>query len=78
LQPYIRKALTFIHGFGHSSGNPAIVKAMIDPAHAKGLKTTAEGVEATEQSELLRDLGCDQLQGYLMSKALPRQELEAH
>ncbi|WP_426127790.1 putative bifunctional diguanylate cyclase/phosphodiesterase [Pararhizobium sp. PWRC1-1] len=57
----------FVSGFGHASGSEAIVKAMIGLAQAKGLQTTAEGIETIEQSDELRRLGCDQLQGYLMS-----------
>ena len=42
-----------------------IVKAIIDLAHGLGLTATAEGVETVEQLRLLRELGCDVVQGYL-------------
>ena len=37
----------------------------------------AEGVEDDEQVRLLRDLGCDQIQGYLVSRPVPPEEVEA-
>ncbi|WP_348632815.1 EAL domain-containing protein [Mesorhizobium sp. M7A.F.Ca.CA.002.11.2.1] len=40
---------------------------MIDLARVTGLSTTAEGVETESQCNYLRKLGCDQLQGFLLS-----------
>jgi diguanylate cyclase (GGDEF)-like protein len=68
---------SFVDNCVSVGGNPAIVRAMIGLAHAKGLRTTAEGVETIEQRELLRSLGCDQLQGYLLSRPLPKAQLNA-
>ena len=65
----------FVSGFGQESGNEAIVEAMIGLAQAKNLKTTAEGIETAEQGELLRQLGCDQLQGYHLSRPVSGQVL---
>ncbi|MDX0200523.1 EAL domain-containing protein, partial [Sinorhizobium meliloti] len=45
----------------------AIVQSIIGVAQAKGLRTTAEGVETEEQSEILNRLGCG-FQGFLLSK----------
>ena len=47
-----------------------IVKFMIDLARALGLVTIAEGVETPGQLRLLRELGCELAQGYLISRAL--------
>jgi EAL domain-containing protein (putative c-di-GMP-specific phosphodiesterase class I) len=47
-----------------------IVKSMIDLAHGLGLSCTAEGVETAEQLALLRTLGCDVVQGYLLAQPL--------
>jgi EAL domain-containing protein (putative c-di-GMP-specific phosphodiesterase class I) len=55
----------------------AIVAAVIDLAHAVGLRTIAEGVETPEQHTLLHQMGCSAGQGYLWSTALPRDELMA-
>ncbi|MER9643648.1 EAL domain-containing protein [Mesorhizobium sp. M0239] len=67
---------SFVQGFGHSNGDEAIVQAIIDLARATGLSTTAEGVETESQCDYLRKLGCDQLQGFLLSRPVPKQELE--
>ena len=48
---------------------------VIDLAHGLGLTVTAEGVETTEQLRLLRDLGCDVAQGYLIAQPLDPEEL---
>jgi diguanylate cyclase (GGDEF)-like protein len=68
---------SFVHGFGHSNGDEAIVQAIIDLARASGLSTTAEGVETESQCDYLRKLGCDQLQGFLLSVPVPKEELQA-
>jgi diguanylate cyclase (GGDEF)-like protein len=65
----------FVDGFGKPGGNEDIVKAMIGLAHAKGLATTAEGIETQEQNDILATLGCDDLQGYLFSKPLPSAQI---
>ncbi|AYD05136.1 EAL domain-containing protein [Neorhizobium sp. NCHU2750] len=61
----------------HRSDSRALVVAMIDMARAKGLKITAEGVETVEQRAALESLGCDDLQGFLLSRPLPRQAVIA-
>ena len=48
----------------------AIVRAIIELAHALGLRVVAEGVESSDQLELLRKARCDDVQGYLLSKPL--------
>lgn len=64
---------SFVDGFGsQEADNRAIVEAMIRLARAKGLKTTAEGVETEEQRAILKELGCDHLQGYLLSKPMTK------
>jgi len=46
----------------------AIVKAIIMLAHELGMEVVAEGVENEHQMEILNELGCDQLQGFLFAK----------
>ncbi|MNH30155.1 Oxygen sensor protein DosP [compost metagenome] len=48
---------------------------MINLAHNLNLEVVAEGVESPEQMALLREFGCDQVQGFLVSKPLPVDEL---
>jgi diguanylate cyclase (GGDEF)-like protein/PAS domain S-box-containing protein len=55
----------------------AIIKAIISIAHGLGLNLIAEGVETDEQYRFLENQGCDEIQGYLVSKPLRREALEA-
>jgi len=55
----------------------ALVSTIISLAHALKLKVVAEGVETEEQSRLLRVLNCDEIQGFLFSKPVPRDVFEA-
>lgn len=48
-----------------------IVQTAITLAKSLGMKTVAEGVETSEQADLLQDLGCDVLQGYLILRPAP-------
>ena len=54
-----------------------LVHTMITLAHSFQLKVVAEGVDAEDQANMLRLLGCDQMQGYLFSKPLPVEALIA-
>ncbi|NDV89138.1 EAL domain-containing protein [Aurantimonas aggregata] len=67
---------SFVAGFGTDKGDEAIVQAIVDLAQAVGMMTTAEGVETSEQRDLLAAMGCDQLQGFLLSRPLPAREIE--
>jgi diguanylate cyclase (GGDEF)-like protein/PAS domain S-box-containing protein len=53
----------------------AVVSTIIELAHALGLTSTAEGVEETDQLEVLRQLGCDTVQGYLFARPMSADEL---
>ena len=53
-----------------------IVAMIVSLAHTLGLKVIAEGVEEDEQMDLLRELGCDQIQGFLFSKAITADKME--
>nr|WP_319564408.1 EAL domain-containing protein [uncultured Rhodoferax sp.] len=55
----------------------ALVSTIINLAHALKLKVVAEGVETQEQARLLRLLNCDEMQGYLFSRAVPADLFEA-
>ncbi|MEH0295971.1 bifunctional diguanylate cyclase/phosphodiesterase [Agrobacterium sp. CCNWLW71] len=67
---------SFIAGMGEGR-NRAIVEAIIKMARANGLQTTAEGVETNQQRDALKSLGCDNIQGFLMSRPIARAEVTA-
>jgi EAL domain-containing protein (putative c-di-GMP-specific phosphodiesterase class I) len=53
-----------------------IIQAITELAHGLGLTATAEGVETVEQLRLVHELGCDLVQGYLISPPMPPAELK--
>jgi len=61
----------FIKGIADEGASSAIVQAVVNIAAASNMMTTAEGVEQEWQRELLRELGCNEMQGYLFSPAIP-------
>jgi diguanylate cyclase (GGDEF)-like protein len=60
-----------------SPGGRAILASMVRLSAELGLDCVVEGVETLEQFHLLRDLGCQRLQGYLFARPLPADEAEA-
>jgi EAL domain-containing protein (putative c-di-GMP-specific phosphodiesterase class I) len=72
----------FVTDIGEPEGSASIVEAVVNIAAARRMTTTAEGVETEQQRELLRALGCSEMQGYLFSAPKPaadvRQLLLAH
>jgi diguanylate cyclase (GGDEF)-like protein/PAS domain S-box-containing protein len=59
----------FVANLTQSSADLAIVRGIIDISHGMGKLVTAEGVETRAQVDLLRELGCDSLQGWYFAKA---------
>ncbi len=57
-------------------GGTHVVRAAINMAHASGILTIAEGVEKQEQLDILVELGCDQVQGYLLGRPVPADVFE--
>jgi diguanylate cyclase (GGDEF)-like protein len=68
---------SFVKRLGQDPEAIAIVQAVIALGHAMALSVTAEGVETEEQGCLLQVAGCNELQGFLFSKALLESELDA-
>jgi EAL domain-containing protein (putative c-di-GMP-specific phosphodiesterase class I) len=66
---------SFVHDMTGSDASAAIVAAAIELAHRLGLVVVAEGVEDEAQFECLAELGCDLIQGYVVSKPLPATDL---
>lgn len=62
---------SFVEGLAHDEGDQEIVAATLAMARALGLRTTGEGVETAEQAAQLRLMGCDDIQGFLISPAVP-------
>ena len=65
----------FVSDIAEIDGSSAIVQAVVNIAAAGNMTTTAEGVETQQQKELLRALGCTEMQGYLFSAAKPGSEV---
>jgi diguanylate cyclase (GGDEF)-like protein len=66
---------SFINDLTTNADAASIVKAVISLAHSLRLKVVAEGVETSEQLQQLRDLGCDQFQGFYRSAAVLPDEI---
>jgi len=67
---------TFVRDVTVEANDAAICSAIIAMAHALNLKVCAEGVETVEQLDYLRGQACDQVQGYLIARPLPPEEME--
>jgi EAL domain-containing protein (putative c-di-GMP-specific phosphodiesterase class I) len=65
----------FVNDIAEPDGSSCIVQAVVNIAAARHMTTTAEGVETKQQLELLRALGCAEMQGYLFSPAKPAAEI---
>ena len=75
-QSFVRGAIT------PGSRNGAIIQAIVTLAGTLGMETTAEGVEAQDEIELIRALGCTHIQGYVYGRPMPadrvREQLAKH
>ena len=68
----------FVTSLGQTGEDAAIVSAIIALGHTLGMRIVAEGVETAQQRALLVRLGCDTLQGYLLGRPMPADNLLAH
>jgi diguanylate cyclase (GGDEF)-like protein len=71
-----------IHGsllaeLGSDPEETPVVAALVELAHALGLRVVAEGVESPAQVEELRALGCDRMQGFLLARPVPEEDVES-
>jgi diguanylate cyclase (GGDEF)-like protein len=66
---------SFILGVARDTSDAVIVRSTIDLAHNMGLSVVAEGVEDEATVDRLRGLGCDMVQGYLLSRPLAAEDL---
>lgn len=65
---------SFVHGVQMDPTNQNLTKAMITMAHGLKIKVIAEGVETEKELAFLKNQGCDSVQGFYFSKALPAEE----
>jgi diguanylate cyclase (GGDEF)-like protein len=68
---------SFVLGMTTSQGESFIARSIIELAHNLGLRVVAEGVEDEVTRKLLAEMGCDKLQGFLVSRPLSDERLES-
>jgi EAL domain-containing protein (putative c-di-GMP-specific phosphodiesterase class I) len=66
---------SFVRDLANDSEDQAIAQAIISMGKALGMTVVAEGVERCEQETFLRNHGCDEMQGFLISKPLSPEQL---
>jgi diguanylate cyclase (GGDEF)-like protein len=66
---------SFVKDITHASGSRNIVRAVAAMAKGLGMQTTAEGVETQAQLDAVKAEGCTEMQGFLLSRALPADEI---
>jgi EAL domain-containing protein (putative c-di-GMP-specific phosphodiesterase class I) len=65
---------SFVDGCCDDARNAGICQAVIDLAHHFGVISVAEGLERQSDLQLIRDMGCDEGQGYLLARPMPRSQ----
>jgi diguanylate cyclase (GGDEF)-like protein len=68
---------SFVQQLGESEDSDALVRAMVQLGRAMRLEVTAEGVETAEQRRHLAEMGCHELQGFLMSRPISADQLQS-
>ena len=69
---------SFVQGASQNSAESlAIINAVVAMAGSLGMTTTAEGVETAEEATMIRDMGCDKIQGYHFGRPMPVEEVRA-
>jgi len=68
---------SFAAALDHSASARSVLRAIVKLGHGLGMTVTAEGIENQRQLALLRDIGCDLAQGYLLGRPTPLGELAA-
>jgi diguanylate cyclase (GGDEF)-like protein len=68
---------SFVLGMGTDLSDLAIVRAIVDLGHSLSLRVVAEGVEEEAARDALREMHCDQAQGFLISRPMPLDRFEA-
>lgn len=68
--------MKFLQNFSGNKNAETVLKHIINLAKDLGMQTLTEGVETQEAYQFLKENGCDQLQGYLFGKPMPKAELD--
>jgi EAL domain-containing protein (putative c-di-GMP-specific phosphodiesterase class I) len=68
---------SFVLGMGTDLNDLAVVRSIVELGHSLGLTVVAEGVEEDVARDQLEAMGCDVAQGYLISRPLSEERLEA-
>lgn len=71
---YLKIDRSFVDSLGRDAESAAIVSAMVNLAQDLGMKTVAEGIETTDQLELLKEMGCELGQGYYFARPLSSED----
>jgi diguanylate cyclase (GGDEF)-like protein/PAS domain S-box-containing protein len=66
---------SFVSELPHDAEDKAIATAIVAMGHSLHMRVVAEGVETGEQADCLRAIGCDEMQGYLLSRPMPPEAL---
>ena len=68
---------SFVQTIEAAGESAVLLSTIIELGHALGLRCVAEGVETAEQHRIAKKFGCEEVQGYLFAKAMPREAFEA-
>jgi diguanylate cyclase (GGDEF)-like protein len=74
---FLKVDRSFVARSSHDATARAVIRALVDLAHAHDLTVVAEGIETVEQLEIVRELGCDKAQGFLLGRPMPAEQLLA-
>ncbi|MBR0667192.1 EAL domain-containing protein [Roseomonas hellenica] len=69
---------SFVHELAKGEDAAAIVSAVLALCHSLGIRSNAEGVEAAHEEALLRDQGCQEIQGYHTGRPMPAEQIGAY
>ena len=67
---------SFVAGLASNAVDTSIVRAVVQLAHDMDMTVIAEGIETSQQHELVTELGCDLCQGYYFAKPMPAQQVD--
>jgi predicted signal transduction protein with EAL and GGDEF domain len=67
---------SFVKNLGNANNGTPLLRSIVGIAKSFQLKVVAEGVETDEQREELKNMACDDLQGYLLSRPVPAEQVE--